>query len=222
MESSLPEPIPESAPELPPELPMAGPPKLKVSGLIRLLAIVSALVIVATAVGIASGIVAMRNFFLQAIDPTYMRETAAFITGFADPVPRPGFNQVMAAKLTKAVIFLENPKDKTQVSFWRYQGEDLDAVQELDRAYDMGIWTPTNWAKFQSITSKGKKEINGKVITYVQGPLKDQSGDTYEGLIACTISRDPAGDKIVLLQAMQPSDRPFDRDKVLAWLARPL
>ncbi len=213
-----PAPLPEPIPAPAPELPMAGPPKLKISGPIRLLAIASALVIVAAAVGIASGIVAMRNFFLQAIDPKYMRETATFITGLADPVPVPGFNQVMAAKLTKAVIFLENPKDKTQVSFWRYQGEDLDAVQELDRAYDMGIWTPTNWAKFQSITSKGKAEINGKTITYVQGPLKDQAGDTYEGLIACTIE----GDKIVLLQAMQPSDRPFDRDKVLAWLARPL
>jgi len=214
MESPAPLPAPASEPELP----MAGPPKLKISGPIRLLAIASALVIVAAAVGIASGIVAMRNFFLQAIDPKYMRETATFITGLADPVPVPGFNQVMAAKLTKAVIFLENPKDKTQVSFWRYEGEDLDAVQELDRAYDMGIWTPTNWAKFQSITSKGKTEINGKAITYVQGPLKDQAGDTYEGLIACTIK----GDNIVLLQAMQPSDRPFDRDKVLAWLARPL
>ena len=214
MESPAPLPAPASEPELP----MAGPPKLKISGPIRLLAIASALVIVAAAVGIASGIVAMRNFFLQAIDPKYMRETATFITGLADPVPVPGFNQVMAAKLTKAVIFLENPKDKTQVSFWRYEGEDLDAVQELDRAYDMGIWTPTNWAKFQSITSKGKTEINGKTITYVQGPLKDQAGDTYEGLIACTIK----GDNIVLLQAMQPSDRPFDRDKVLAWLARPL
>ena len=214
MESPAPLPAPASEPELP----MAGPPKLKISGPIRLLAIASALVIVAAAVGIASGIVAMRNFFLQAIDPKYMRETATFITGLADPVPVPGFNQVMAAKLTKAVIFLENPKDKTQVSFWRYEGEDLDAVQELDRAYDMGIWTPTNWAKFQSITSKGKTEINGKTITYVQGPLKDQAGDTYEGLIACTIE----GDNIVLLQAMQPSDRPFDRDKVLAWLARPL
>lgn len=214
MESPGPLPTPASEPELP----MAGTPKLKISGPIRLLAIASALVIVAAAVGIASGIVAMRNFFLQAIDPKYMRETATFITGLADPVPVPGFNQVMAAKLAKAVIFLENPKDKTQVSFWRYQGEDLDAVQELDRAYDMGIWTPTNWAKFQSITSKGKTEINGKTITYVQGPLKDQAGDTYEGLIACTIE----GDNIVLLQAMQPSDRPFDRDKVLAWLARPL
>ncbi len=214
MESPAPEPIPVPVPELP----MAGPPKLKISGPIRLLAIASALVIVATAVGIATGIVSMRNFFLQAIDPKYMRETATFVTGFADPVPEPGFSQVMAAKLAKAVIFLENPKDKTQVSFWRYQGEDLDAVQELDRAYDMGIWTPTNWAKFQSITSKGKAEVNGKTITYVQGPLKDQSGNTYEGLIACTI----AGDKIVVLQAMQPSDRPFDRDKVLAWLARPL
>ena len=214
MESPAPLPAPASEPELP----MAGPPKLKISGPIRLLAIASALVIVAAAVGIASGIVAMRNFFLQAIDPKYMRETATFITGLADPVPVPGFNQVMAAKLTKAVIFLENPKDKTQVSFWRYEGEDLDAEQELDRAYDMGIWTPTNWAKFQSITSKGKTEINGKTITYVQGPLKDQAGDTYEGLIACTIK----GDNIVLLQAMQPSDRPFDRDKVLAWLARPL
>ncbi|MDQ5937218.1 MAG: putative rane transporter protein [Cyanobacteriota bacterium erpe_2018_sw_21hr_WHONDRS-SW48-000092_B_bin.40] len=214
MESPAPLPAPASEPELP----MAGPPKLKISGPIRLLAIASALVIVAAAVGIASGIVAMRNFFLQAIDPKYMRETATFITGLADPVPVPGFNQVMAAKLTKAVIFLENPKDKTQVSFWRYEGEDLDAVQELDRAYDMGIWTPTNWAKFQSITSKGKTEINGKTITYVQGPLKDQAGDTYEGLIACTIE----GDNIVLLQAMQPSDRPFDREKVLAWLARPL
>lgn len=218
MESPVPEPKPIPAPVSEPELPMAGPPKLKISGPIRLLAIASALVIVAAAVGIASGIVAMRNFFLQAIDPKYMRETATFITGLPDPVPVPGFNQVMAAKLTKAVIFLENPKDKTQVSFWRYQGEDLDAVQELDRAYDMGIWTPTNWAKFQSITSKGKTEINGKTITYVQGPLKDQAGDTYEGLIACTIE----GDKIVLLQAMQPSDRPFDKDKVLAWLARPL
>jgi|JI10StandDraft_1071094.scaffolds.fasta_scaffold46570_5 hypothetical protein len=214
MESPGPLPTPASEPELP----MAGTPKLKISGPIRLLAIASALVIVAAAVGIASGIVAMRNFFLQAIDPKYMRETATFITGLADPVPVPGFNQVMAAKLTKAVIFLENPKDKTQVSFWRYEGEDLDAVQELDRAYDMGIWTPTNWAKFQSITSKGKTEINGKTITYVQGPLKDQAGDTYEGLIACTIE----GDNIVLLQAMQPSDRPFDREKVLAWLARPL
>ena len=214
MESPGPLPTPASEPELP----MAGTPKLKISGPIRLLAIASALVIVAAAVGIASGIVAMRNFFLQAIDPKYMRETATFITGLADPVPVPGFNQVMAAKLTKAVIFLENPKDKTQVSFWRYEGEDLDAEQELDRAYDMGIWTPTNWAKFQSITSKGKTEINGKTITYVQGPLKDQAGDTYEGLIACTIK----GDNIVLLQAMQPSDRPFDRDKVLAWLARPL
>ena len=214
MESPGPLPTPASEPELP----MAGTPKLKISGPIRLLAIASALVIVAAAVGIASGIVAMRNFFLQAIDPKYMRETATFITGLADPVPVPGFNQVMAAKLTKAVIFLENPKDKTQVSFWRYEGEDLDAEQELDRAYDMGIWTPTNWAKFQSITSKGKTEINGKTITYVQGPLKDQAGDTYEGLIACTIK----GDNIVLLQAMQPSDRPFDREKVLAWLARPL
>ena len=147
-----------------------------------------------------------------------MRETAAFVTGFADPVPEAGFNPIMAAHLTRAVIFLENPKNKTQVSFWRNQGEDLDAVQELDRAYDMGIWTPTNWAKFQSISSKGKTEINGKAITYVQGPLKDQAGDTYEGLIACVIE----GDKIVLLQAMQPSDRPFDKDKVLAWLARPL
>ena len=120
--------------------------------------------------------------------------------------------------MTRAVIFLENPKDKTQVSFWRYQGEDLDADQELDRAYDMGIWTPTNWAKFQSITSKGKKEINGKTVTYWQGPLKDQQGETtYEGLIACTITRD----KIVVMQAMQPSDRPFDKDKLLAWLARP-
>lgn len=217
MESPVPEPKPIPVPVSEPELPMAGPPKLKISGPIRLLAIASALVIVAAAVGIASGIVAMRNFFLQAIDPKYMRETATFITGLPDPVPVPGFNQVMA-KLTKAVIFLENPKDKTQVSFWRYQGEDLDAVQELDRAYDMGIWTPTNWAKFQSITSKGKTEINGKTITYVQGPLKDQAGETYEGLIACTIE----GDKIVLLQAMQPSDRPFDKDKVLAWLARPL
>mgnify|MGYP000555971907 CR=1 FL=1 len=211
-----------SVPSSESELPMAGPPKLKISGPIRLLAIASVLVIVATAVGIASGIVSMRNFFLQAIDPKYMRETAAFVTGFADPVPEAGFNPIMAAHLTRAVIFLENPKNKTQVSFWRYQGEDLDAVQELDRAYDMGIWTPSNWAKFQSVTSKGKAEVNGKTITYVQGPLKDQQGDTYEGLIACTISRDPAGEKIVLLQAMQPSDRPFDRDKVLAWLARPL
>lgn len=218
MESPEPKPIPVPAAASEPELPMVGPPKLKISGPIRLLAIASALVIVAAAVGIASGIVSMRNFFLQAIDPKYMRETATFITGFAEPVPEKGFNPVMAAKLTKAVVFLENPKDKTQISFWRYQGEDLDGEQELDRAYDMGIWTPTNWAKFQSITTKGKTEINGKTIAYLQGPLKDQAGDTYEGLIACTIE----GDKIVMLQAMQPSDRPFDRDKVLAWLARPL
>lgn len=209
------------------ELPVSGLPKLKVSRPIKFLAILAALAIVAAAAAIAFGIVSMRNFFIQAIDPKYMKETAAFVTGFADPIPEPGYNQVMAAHMTRAVIFLENPKDKTQVSFWRYQGEDLDADQELDRAYDMGIWTPTNWAKFQSITSKGKKEINGKTVTYWQGPLKDQQGETtYEGLIACIITRDTsardkAGDKIVLMQAMQPSDRAFDKDKLLAWLARP-
>ncbi len=212
----MPSPIPAPASE--PELPMAGPPKLKISRPIRILAIVSALAIVAAAAGIAAGIFSMRNFFLQAIDPKFMRETATFITGFAEPVPEPGFNPIMAVHLPAAVIFLENPKDKTEVSFWRYQGKDLDAVQELDRAYDMGILMPTNSAKFQSITSKGKKEINGKTITYLQGPLKDQRGNTFEGLIACTIE----GDKIVMLQAMQPSDRPFHSDRALAWLARPL
>lgn len=211
-----------AAPDLSNPLPTAGPPQLKVSRPIKVLATLAALIIVAAATGIGFGIVSMRNFFLQAIDPKYMRETAAFVTGFADPVPEAGFNQVMAARMTRAVIFLENPKDKTQVSFWSYKGEDIDAVQELDRVYDMGIWTPSTWAKFQSIASKGKKEINGKKVTYVQGPMKDQAGDTYEGLIACTISADEGGDKIVLLQALQPSDRPFDTDKVLAWLARPL
>ncbi|MFA6212546.1 MAG: hypothetical protein WCT03_07555 [Candidatus Obscuribacterales bacterium] len=216
------------APDISNPLPTSGPPQLKVSRPIKVLATLAALIIVAAASGIAVGIVSMRNFFLQAIDPKYMRETAAFVTGFADPVPEAGFNQVMAARMTRAVIFLENPKDKTQVSFWSYKGEDIDAVQELDRVYDMGIWTPSTWAKFQSITSKGKKEINGKKVTYIQGPMKDQAGDTYEGLIACTISTNSAenaeegGAKIVLLQALQPSDRPFDTDKVLAWLARPL
>ena len=209
------------------ELPISGPPKLNVSRPIKVLAFMAALAIVATATAIALGIVSVRNFFTQAVDPKYMKETAAFVTGFADPIPESGFNQVMAAQMTRAVIFLENPKDKTQVAFWRYPGERLDADQELDSAYDMGILTPTNWAKFQSITSKGKIEINGKTITYWQGPLKDQQGDTtYEGLIACIITRDKsardkAGDKIVLMQAMQPSDRPFDKDKLLAWLARP-
>jgi hypothetical protein len=218
--------VPESKSDA--ELPVSGPPKLILSRPVKLLAFFAALAIVAAAAAIVLGIVSMRDFFIRAIDPKYMKETAAFVTGYADPIPEPGFNQIMAAKMTRAVIFLENPKDKTQVSFWRYQGEDLDAEQELDRAYDMGIWTPTNWAKFQSITSKGKKEINGKTVNYWQGPLKDQQGDTtYEGLIACIITRDDtsakgkAEDKIVVMQAMQPSDRPFDKDKLLAWLARP-
>lgn len=217
MESAAPESKSEA------ELPLSGPAKLNVSRSIKVLAFFAALVIVAVAAAIALGIVSMRNFFIQAVDPKYMKETAAFVTGFADPIPEPGFKPVMAARMTRAVIFLENPKDKTQVSFWRYQGESLDADQELDSAYDMGIWTPTNWAKFQSITSKGKKDINGKTVTYWQGPLKDQQGETtYEGLIACTITRDKGGDKIVTMQAMQPSDRPFEMDKLLAWLARPL
>ncbi|CAN5593931.1 hypothetical protein BH11CYA1_BH11CYA1_25010 [soil metagenome] len=205
-------PVPEA------QLPALGPPTLKLSGPIKVLAASAALLILSAACAIGFGIVSMRNFFIQAIDAKYMSDTAVFITGVANPVAEPGFKPIMAAHLTRAVVFFENVKDKTQVSFWSYTGEDLDAVQELDRVYDIGIWTPSNWAKFQSITNKGKKTINGQAVTYVQGPLKDQAGDTYEGLIACTIQ----GDKIVLLQTMQPSDRPFDTDKVLAWLARPL
>lgn len=190
---------------------------LKITRPVKLLALVSAAFIVLTLVGGALGIVSLREFFLKAIDPRYMRETAMAITGLPEPLPSPDFNYVMAARSANSVVFMERPSDKAQVSYWSYAGDaDTDPAQELDRAYDAGIVSPTSWPRFQSITSKGKRDINGRTVTFIQGPLKDPQGVTYEGIIACVLD----GKKVLMLKDYQPSDRPFDTNQALGWLAR--
>jgi len=188
-------------------------PLLKISPAVKLLAGLAAFTILSAAVSGAVGIVMMRDFFKKSVDPQAMIETTTYVTGRPDPLP--GFSKVMAARINRAVVFLQRP-DNTEVSFWRY--ESLDAVdpdQELDRIYDYGIWTPTKWAHFQSRQKASTKEIDGRTITYWQGQLKDQQGIIYEGLIACLV----VGKRVQLLEVIQPSDRPFDIDASLNWLA---
>jgi hypothetical protein len=188
---------------------------LKITKPVKLLAFVAAASIIVTLVSGALGIVSMRNFFLRAIDPKHMRESAIAITGLKEPLPAPDFTYVM---VSHPVVFMERAKDKAQISYWTYEGNaDTDLAEDIDKAYGMGILSPQNWVKFQSIKAKGKKEINGRTVTYVQGPMKDAQDVTYEGLIASVQD----GKKVTMLKAYQPSDRPFDTDQVLGWLVRP-
>ncbi len=192
----------------------ADAPLFKITNPVKMLAGLAAFCIIAAAVSGAAGIVMMRDFFKKSVDPQAMSETTTYITGAADPLP--GFTKVMAARLSRSVVFLQSP-DHTEVSFWRYETpEVVDPDEELEHMYDNGIWTPTKWAHFQSAAKASKKEIDGRTITYWQGRLKDQQGTIYEGLIACQAE----GKKVQMIQVIQPSDRPFDTNKALGWLAQ--
>ncbi len=193
----------------------AGAPLLKITTPVKMLAALAAFCIIAAAVSGVWGIVMMRDFFKKSVNPQAMSEVSTYITGSADPLP--GFTKVMAASINPgAVVFLQSP-DHTEVLFWRYQRSSVvDPDEELERMYDNGIWTPTKWAHFQSAAKASKKEIDGRTITYWQGRLKDQDGTIYEGLIACLAE----GKMVRIIEVIQPSDRPFDTNKALGWLAQ--
>jgi len=189
-------------------------PKLIVPAFVRALAAMAASIVIAGSVFGSLIISSLNEILAHSTDKEYIKQTLTSM-GFGEGVIS-AFPTVLAFRLppTAAVIVAENLKDMHWLVISRYEAPDLaDAKEQIDKFYDIGIFTTTYPARFQSIVKEDKVDLDGhcRIVHYLIGTLRDNKDIVYTGVCACLVN----GKKVLMVQFMQPSDKPFSLDLVL-------
>ena len=191
-------------------------PKGKLPTWAKVLAFVSAAVIVGGGIGGALGIFWVRRLCLDSINPVYIAGTLRKIGDFSDTQ---GFHPVVGLRLPGiAGVGFDESQSKLQFDLATYESvtSDPDPKEEIDRWYDFPAVFTGITANFVSIADKGKFDINGHEFNYQTGQLKDPQGAAYKGMIGCLTK----GRKVIMVEAATPADHSLDINVVVDFLRK--
>lgn len=192
---------------------------LSVPNPVRLLAGIAAVILVGGAIVGSSVIYTVREFLSHVGEKDYIQKALADMS-LGEGLPA-DLKPTMALRFPTpaSIVFLERPAEKQQLVLLSYEmAKDVDPREEIDRFYDlginyMGVDTTNTQARFNAIKKQDKVDLDGhgRTVNYLIGTLLDSRGNTYAGALACLVH----GKKVLMLQFLQPSDRPFSLDPVL-------
>jgi hypothetical protein len=164
-----------------------------------------------------SGIAWLRQGTLNAVKPLYINAALKRIGDFPDSLladvvnHRGDYHPIAGGRMPLVdgdyVMFDEKDR-KMQFLVARMPSidPDPDAIEIIDKLYDMPAIVPTLDARFASIVDKGQEKISGGDLHYETALLKGDQGKTYKGLIGCLTAKS----KVVCIEAVVPSDANLD------------
>lgn len=196
-------------------------PKLLVSRPLRMLAALGAFVLIFGALLGSTTISSLHGILAHCTEKDYIKQTLVGM-GFSEGVPS-DFAGNMALRLPPAVsiVFADKSKDMQWLAIYCYESQKdgaIDAKEQIDAFYDIGIFTGLKGARFKSVKKQDKIDLDGhgRMVQYLIGTLRDPEEIVYTGALACLVN----GKKVLMVQFMQPSDKPFSLDLVLDIMRR--
>jgi hypothetical protein len=161
-----------------------------------------------------------RDLGRKITDPAYMT-LAIKQAGLQDPGA--DYKKVVGLQHEKTgYICLERVSDGALfVMLGKPLAEDEDVVPLADvvsKYYEFGFLNPKSNLFFQAITKKDKRKVKGKELSYFEADLKDVNNSLYHGAIGCIRE----GKRLLLIEAAQPADKPFEMQSVDSLLERAL
>lgn len=191
-------------------------PNLIVSRPLRMLAALGAFVLIFGALLGSSTISSLHSIFAHCTEKDYIKQTLVGM-GFSEGVPGDfAGNMALRVPPIVSVVFADKSKDMQWLAIYCYESQkdaDIDAKDQIDAFYDIGIFTGLKSARFKSVKKQDKIDLDGhgRIVQYLIGTLRDQEEIVYTGALACLVN----GKKVLMVQFMQPSDKPFSLDLVL-------
>jgi hypothetical protein len=197
---------------------------LKIPAWAKILAAFAGIAIVLAGAGGVYCISWTRGEMLNAIKPAYMEAALKRIGDFPDNLIGPGqgvYHPFMGGRmpLTDAdAVAFEEKANNLQFVVARYTSlsSDPDAIEEIDKFYELPTMLPRLPGRFISIVDKGQASIAGHQFNYETVLLKDDKDASYKGMIGCMA----IGRKVIMVEAATPAASTLDINFVLDFLRK--
>lgn len=157
----------------------------------------------------------LHEFVAHATEPQFIKDTLNYMS-FTDGLPA-GYKAQMAFRAPDFYIVsaAQNDELRSVVIYWYERQGKIDGKTEIDNFYNLPVFPPDfdpeRVATFKSVKEQGRKEIEGgRTAHYLVGTLRDSKSIVYAGAMACLIHKK----NVLMVQYLQPADRPFSLDNV--------